>query len=420
MKKLGAVFRPEKPRSLAMQKGAELELPYLTMEQDAFAEDPFPHFARARAHHPWLARWMLGYVVTDYKAMRDLFAQENRMRMMYGRIVEIMQAKNTRWGDFQERHMLSMMGEQHKRIRDVLAPAFTPREANRNRGLMQEVINGLLDEWAPKAAFDFEEFASYFPITVMCRLIGAPPDVIPGLRSAMEAIGLSTSMDPRWLPAMQDGVVTMENFVDGLIADRHARPRTGEEPDLLDLLIQTNAEGGMTARELADVLIFLFVAGYDTSKNMLTLTFWKLLDHPDMYRRAGEDHDYARKVVEETFRYHSTTSNQRILNEDIEYRGVVLEKDSIVWFPLSIATRDERYSENADTFDPGREQKNRHIGFGLGAHICLGQYIARAQIHEGLHIICRRIRHPRSSGAEGYRPFPGTWGLRGLPIEFDT
>jgi hypothetical protein len=45
-----------------------------------------------------------------------------------------------------------------------------------------------------------------FPITVMCRLIGASPDVIPGLRSAMEAIGLSTSMDPRWLPAMQQGV----------------------------------------------------------------------------------------------------------------------------------------------------------------------------------------------------------------------
>jgi cytochrome P450 len=402
---------------MAMQLAADLDLPYLTMDEDAFAEDPFPHFTSARAQHPWLARWTLGYVVTDYKAMRDLFAQESRMRMMYDDIVAIMDAKGTPWGDFQQRHMLSMEGATHKRVRDVLAPSFTPRQANAHRPLMQQTITELLGEWAPKRAFDFEEFASYFPITVMCRLIGADPAVIPGLRSAMEAIGLSTSMDKRWLPAMQQGVVTMERFVDGLIADRRASPRSGEEPDLLDLLL--TSQDALSDRELADILIFLFVAGYDTSKNMLTLTMRLLIDRPDVYRRCAEDHAFARAVVEESFRYHSTTSNQRILNEDIDYRDVRLEKDAIVWFPLSVATHDPRYADHADSFDPGREQKNPHIGFGLGPHICLGQYIARAQIHEGLHLIAQRLLDPRTPGPQGYRPFPGTWGLRGLPIEFD-
>lgn len=403
-----------------MHRGADLELPCLAMEEDAFAADPFPHFARARAQHPWLARWTLGYVVTDYKAMRELLAQEAKMRTMYDGIVEIMQAKGTPWGDFQERHMLSMMGAQHKRIRDVLAPWFTPREANRNRGLMREVISQLLDAWVPKGSFDFEEFASYFPITVMCRLIGVSPDVIPGLRSAMEAIGLSSSMDPRWLSAMQEGVVTMERFVDCLLAERRADTRPGRDPDLLDLLLRTNAEGGMSDRELADVLIFLFVAGYDTSKNMLTLTMRELLERPDMYRRCGADHDYARKVVEESFRYGSTTSIERVLTEDIVYRDTVLEKGAVVWFPLSVATRDDRYAPQADRFDPDRVHESRNIAFGLGAHICLGQHIAKAQIHEGLHLICQRILNPRSCGPIGYRPFPGAWGLRGLPIEFDA
>lgn len=402
-----------------MQQGADLDLPWLAMEEDAFSADPFPHFARARAAHPWLARWKLGYVITDYQAIRDLFTREDRMRMMYDGIVEIMGAKGTPWGNFQERHLLSMSGAEHKRVRDVLAPSFTPREANRNRELMRRVIHGLLDEWAPKEAFDFEEFASYFPITVMCHLIGASPSVIPGLRSAMEAIGLSTSMDARWLPAMQDGVVTMETFVDGLIAERRAHPREGAEPDLLDLLMRTNAQGQISDRELADLLIFLFVAGYDTSKNMLTLIFRELITHPEMYRRCGEDHDYARRVVEETFRFHSTTSNQRLLNEDIEYRGVVLEKDAIVWFPLSVAVRDERYSAQADTFDPDRPKQTPHIAFGLGPHICLGQYIARFQIHEGLHAICGRLRNPATTGPLGFRPFPSTWGLRGMPITFE-
>lgn len=402
-----------------MQAASELQLPYLKMEDDDFAADPFPRFAEARAQHPWLARWTLGYVVTDYQAMRDLFAQESRMSMLYDNIVDIMGARGTPWGNFQQRHMLSMQGAEHKRIRDVLAPAFTPREATRRRPLMREVMSELLDEWGPRRAFDFEEFASYFPITVMCRLIGASPAVIPELRSAMEAIGLSTSMDRRWLPAMQEGVVTMERFVDELIAGRRASPAAGEEPDLLDLLMRAQEQGGLSYRELADLLIFLFVAGYDTSKNMITLTMRLLIDRPEMYRRAGADYDYARKVVEESFRYHSTTSNQRIVAEELVYRNVTLEKDAIVWFPLSVATHDPRYAEDAESFDPDRKRTIPHIGFGLGPHICLGQFIARAQIHEGLHLIAGRLLNPRTSGPGGYRPFPGTWGLRGLPVEFD-
>lgn len=403
-----------------MQMAAELDLPYLTMDEDAFAVDPFPHFARARNQHPWLARWKLGYVVTDYKAMRDLFSQEERMRMMYGSIVEIMDADGTPWGEFQKRHMLSQSGAGHRRIRDVLAASFTPRQANVHRALMRQTIEQLLDEWAPKGSFDFEEFASYFPITVMCRLIGASPEVIPSLRSAMEAIGLSTSMDRRWLPAMQEGVVTMERFVEGLIAERRANPHLeGSDQDLLDLLLQSQASGGLTDTELSDILIFLFVAGYDTSKNMLTLTMALLIDRPEDYQRSAADHDYARKVVEESFRYHSTTSSQRIMNEDIDYRDVTLEKDAIVWFPLSVATHDPRYAQDFDTFNPLRERNNPHIGFGLGAHICLGQYIARAQIHEGMHMVARRLRNPVTSGPQGYRPFPGAWGIKGLPISFD-
>ncbi len=402
-----------------MQAAAELDLPFLTMDQDEFAADPFPHFAAARAAHPWLARWSLGYVVTDYQAMRDLFSMEGKMRMLYDNIVAIMEAEGTPWGNFQQRHMLSMSGATHKRVRDVLAASFTPRQANLHRPLMQQVIANQLDEWAPRLAFDFEEFASYFPITVMCRLIGADPAVIPGLRSAMEAIGLSTSMDKRWLPAMQEGVITMENFVDDLIADRRAGKRVSEESDLLDLLLQAQDGGGLSDRELGDVLIFLFVAGYDTSKNMLTLTMRLLLDRPDVYRRCGEDHDFARKVVDESFRYHSTTSSQRILDDDITYRNVVLEKDAIVWFPLSVASHDSRLGERAEEFDPDRESLSPHIGFGLGPHICLGQYIARAQIHEGLHLIAQRLRNPVTTGPQGYRPFPGTWGIRGLPVEFE-
>jgi len=399
-------------------KGSDLELPYLEMESDAFAADPLPHFERARAAHPWLARWVLGYVVTDYKAMRDLFGREGEMGQLYDQIVDIMDAKGTRWGDFQQRHMLNQMGPAHKRYRDMLAASFTPRRMNELRPLMRETITGLLDEWAPKGSFDFEEFASYYPISVMCRMIGADPGVVPGLRTAMEAIGLSTSMDKRWLPAIQDVVERMEAFVIDLIAERRAHPHEGEQ-DLLDLLLGYHDRGELTELELTEMLIFLFVAGYDTSKNMTTLIMNLLLSRPEMYRHVGEDFDYGRKVVEEALRYHSTTSTQRVLLADMEYRGIVLEKGSIVWFPMSIAVHDDRYVSAPDSFDPDRKAETKHIAFGLGPHICLGQYLAQALIQEGLHIIAQRLHNPRSPGPRGWRPFPGAWGIRGLPITFD-
>jgi cytochrome P450 len=70
----------------------------------------------------------------------------------------------------------------------VLAPMFTPRAANQHRGLMREVLSRLLDEWAPRAQFDFEEFASYFPVTVICSLIGASSEALPTLRSSLETL----------------------------------------------------------------------------------------------------------------------------------------------------------------------------------------------------------------------------------------
>lgn len=403
-----------------MENGADLDLPFLDMGEDWFAANPYPEFARARAAHPWLARWPIGYVITDYQAIRDLFAMEGKMGQLYDDIVRLMDAEGTPWGDFQQRHMLSMSGVRHKHVRDVLAPSFTPRAANLHRELMRRTVAELLDEWIPQGQFDFEQFAGEFPVRVMTTLIGASPDVIPRLRSAMEAIGRSANMDKRWLPAMQEGVVVMEEFVVELIAERRANMRTGQEPDLLDLLMEVRDRDELTDREFEDLLIFLFVAGYDTSKNMLGLTMAELLREPEMYRRCGEDYDYARAVVEESFRCHSTISSQRVLLEDVVYRDVVLEKGAIVWFPLSVSLHDPRYADDPDRFDPERRKGLPHIGFGLGPHICLGQYIARFQIHEGMHQICRRIPNPRSPGPSGWRTFPGAWGVESLPIEFDV
>jgi cytochrome P450 len=409
---------PARRSGKAMQAISELELAHLAMEHPDFAADPFPRFAAARALHPWLARSNLGFVVTNYRAVRELMAMEASMRTPYDQMVDLMGARGTAWARFQEAHILSRSGPEHKRLRDILAPAFTPRRANLHRPLMREVIARLLDEWAPKRAFDFEEFASWFPVTVMCRLIGAPAQAIPQLRSSMEDLGLSVSMDPRYLPALESATGVINAFVLDLIAAREAGWQDGDEADLLDLLLQAKADGGLSRRELADILIFLLVAGFDTSKNVLTLAMHQMVKRPEDYARCARDPGFCGKVLDETMRFHSVTTTNRLLTADVTYREVLMPAGTVLWFPWSVAGRDETTIADADRFDPDRSQEHPHLGFALGAHICIGQFIARAQLAEGLHLIAQRITRPRSPGPLGWRPFPGVWGIRGLPIEF--
>jgi cytochrome P450 len=401
-----------------MQTVTDLALPFLAIDTPEFGRDPFSRFAEARAQHPWLAKTTYGYVVTEYAAIRDLLSMDDRMRPPHEVIIAAMNAEGSRWERFQLDSLMAVSGDTHRRIRDVVAPMFTPRAANQHRELMRATIRGVLDEWAPKGSFDFEEFASYFPINVMGALLGADPAAIPGLKTSLETLGLSFNMIPGFLPKLDEACATLEDYLARFIAERRAGVRRNTEPDLLDALLGAYDAGGLNDTELNSLLIFLFVAGYDTSKNVLTFIMHELMDRPEVYARCAEDPAYCRKVVEETLRYESPGTASRISDAEVVYRDVVIPKDTMLFLPMSIAGRDPATFAEPDRYDPERPNANRHLAFGRGAHICLGQYIARAQIEEGLHQIAQRLKDPKRAGPSGYRPFPGTWGMKGLPITF--
>jgi cytochrome P450 len=93
----------------------------------------------------------------------------------------------------------------------------------------------------------------------------------------------------------------------------------------------------------------------------------------------------------------------------------------MLFFTLNVAGRDPNAFPDPDSYQPERtiDPAKRHVAFGLGKHMCLGQYIARAQLQEGLHLIAQHMKHPRLAGEPGWRPFPGVWGIKGLPIAFE-
>ena len=199
-----------------MQNLAELDLPHLAMETAEFAADPFPHFEAARAIHPWLARSVFGYVVTEYIAMKDLMWFDASLRTANDGVVALMGAQDSFTGRFFQRNIFAQQGDTHRRLRNALAPIFTPRHANDVRQLMCEEIDRLLDGWAPLGRFEFQEFASYFPISVLSRMIGGPVDAIPRLRSSLESSSLLFSLESSKLPEIEAALLVLDDFAQGL------------------------------------------------------------------------------------------------------------------------------------------------------------------------------------------------------------
>jgi cytochrome P450 len=407
------------PQATPLDKLDLYKLPWNTPE---LAANPYPYIAAARAKHPWLAKTDEGYVVIGYQAIRDLMELDNndQMRASFDDIIEILGAKGTPWGRFTSEQMLALAGTEHKVLRDTFATRFTPRYANQIRPLMREIMSNLLDEWLPKGTFDFAEFSSYYPVSVMTSMIGAPLDVIPGLRESLETLGRAYSLNPELEPALQKAILHIDDFCQRLVEQRRRNPDHGGPEDLLDMLIDASSEGGIPERQLFDMLIFLFEAGYDTSKNVFTYMIFEITRHPDIYAKCAESIDYCRKAVEEFLRYMNPSHSFRTTDAEIVYDGVILPKDTMLFFSLAQSGRDPAAFENPDVFDPERpiDPRHRQLAFGLGKHMCLGQYIARAQIQEGLHMCAQRLKDPKVVGEVTYRLYPGLWGLESLPLEF--
>jgi cytochrome P450 len=313
----------------------------------------------------------------------------------------------------------SQRGAEHARIRGSVAAAYTPRHANQMRPVMRKVIDELLDVWAPKGAFDFAEFAASFPIAVMCALLGVSTEQIPRLRKSLEAQLVAISMNKAAMPDFMAGYQIMWDFADQVVREREASGAKHDDDALLDAMIAAKASGQLDDRELRYLIMVLLFAGYDTSKNMLTMTMYLLLDHPDMYARCAEDKAYCAQVIDEALRHSNIATPVRQVQTSFVYGGFKFEKGAIVYMATPLSGRDPQAFADPLRFDPEREDKTRHVAFGRGPHICIGQFLARAQLEEGLHAIAQRLRNPRRTGEIGWRPLLGAWGLTTLPIEFD-
>ena len=299
---------------------------------------------------------------------------------------------------------------QHQRLRALVNRGFTPRAIS---GLTDELRRrgaGLLDE-AGTEPFDFVHgFARELPSQAICLVLGVPPEDQPELVDWLDA-GIEAD-SPSILSA--DTMRRIRGYAVDLIADKRSHPDAG----IMSTIVHARADdgSGLSDEELIAFFALLFPAGAETTRSALAGAVKAFVDHPVEYVRLRADPALLPAATEEIIRWTTPSIyKRRTASRDVELAGVAIAAgDKVTLWEMS-ANRDERVFADPHRFDVGRSP-NPHLGFGWGAHFCLGAALARLEIKVTLELLLERCAGFEPAGPTAWMPNNRLFGLKTLPV----
>jgi cytochrome P450 len=365
----------------------------------------------------WLARTPLGFTVTRYADVVALL-RERRFHSALS-LLPMMQGIEGSQLEQQRPSILSMEGEEHTRVRRLVAPAFTPAAAHRLRPFMRDVIGELLDAVMDRGECEFvADVCEPYPIPIICELLGAPREDWQRFSHwATDIFRIFNQNLVEDLPAIEQAGDELEAYVTALVAERRADPRD----DLLSALIAVEEEGDrLSTEELVMLAEAVLMAGTDTTRNQLACAVALLGAHPGQWQRLVADPSLAPRAVDETMRYLGAVQGTvRVASDEIVYRDVTFPPGTLLFLSLSTANRDPEVFAIPDAVDIGREASVPHLTFGSGIHYCLGAHLARGELQEALTVLATRMPGLELAGTVEWKPENfGIWGPAKLPVRW--
>ncbi|MGI3200619.1 cytochrome P450 [Streptomyces sp. GLT-R25] len=316
--------------------------------------------------------------------------------------------------------MISLDPPEHSRLRRLVAKVFTMRRVEQSRPRVRQIANELVDAMvADGAPADFvRDFGLPLPIAVMCELLGVPFEDRTEFRRWADAY-LSTSKFTR--EQVADSRAQLREYVAALTAERRKEP----QDDLLSALVAArDAEDRLSEEELLTMAETILVAGHETTATQIPNFVYVLLTNLDQLAALRADLDMVPRAVEELLRYipaGAGSSQPRYALENVQLGGVTVRAGEPVVVDRSSANRDESIYTNADALDLARREAP-HIGFGHGAHHCLGAPLARMELQVTLHTLLTRLpglRFADSPDDVVWKSGVSTRGPERMPITWD-
>lgn len=321
--------------------------------------------------------------------------------------------------DLLDEHMLNKDGADHRRLRNLVSKAFTPKMIRALEPRIQAIANELIDGVIDAGEMDLvNDFAYHLPTIVIAELLGIP--VIDRNNFKRWSSVVTTPIFD--MEQQQEMEVHLRSFIDyirALFAERRASP----QDDLISGLLQVE-EGGdrLSEAEIISMMFLLMIAGHETTVNLIGNSVKALWKNPEQLERLKTDPALMDTAVEELIRYDGPVERAlvRFTIEDVELGGVTIPRGNHVILVLGSANHDPALFDEADQLDLSR-QPNPHLGFGKGAHYCLGAPLARLETAVALRTLLTRLPNLQPAvplEALIYRNVPIFRSLDRLPVKW--
>lgn len=317
------------------------------------------------------------------------------------------------------RTLVQMDPPDHATYRQISADWFRPKAIGRLESRVASLATRFVDRMAELGdECDFmADVAVHYPLYVILSLLGLPEADFPRmLRLTQEIFG---SSDQELARDDGDFMATMLEFFEyfqGVVDDRRARPRD----DMASAIANAQIDGEpIGLLEVVGYYVLIATAGHDTTSSAIGGGMHALLEHPDQLARLRADPSLVPTAVDEMIRWVSPVKQfTRTAMEDAEVGGVSISAGEKVLLSYPSANRDDSIFDDADRFDVGRSP-NRHLGFGFGAHYCLGTHLAKLEGKAIFAELLPRLASIEAAGPAEYMQTLFVGGPKHLPVRYE-
>lgn len=308
---------------------------------------------------------------------------------------------------------LNLDPPDHAAYRAVLMRHLDRKTIAAMDGKLRAWCARLIDGVKAKGGCDFTEaLGAGFPVSVFMELMGMPLERFEEFRGIVHEYFSKTTLERR---------IELQHQIIGIIAELIEARRANPGEDLVSKLLTDTVHGRpLTTEELQSIGFLLFLGGLDTVANGLTFAIRHLASDPDLQRRLSAQPEKIPDFVEESLRCYGVVNQTRIVKQDVEIAGAHFREGDMVVCILSLAGRDDRKNVDPGRFDIDRERR-QHIAFSIGAHTCIGNVLARAEMRTFVEEWLKRIPEFRIAPNAKLEWRPGlVFALPSLPLEWDV
>ena len=398
------------------------------LHDGSYFSNPFPLFSSLRKSSPvFFSETLGGWVVTRFQDVSDIL-HNHQDYSSKGRVLHLINKLDP---EIQKRLPLLQMhfatglahsdAPEHKRLRGLLAQAFTPKVSESMRPITRDVVSRVLSQLGSTSDLIHDVFTPV-PALVVGRLLGSTDADIPDLIRWAGAInGLYEKgglIDPQKAIYAEEMLQEIRIFVTRLANERRVlRDQGALDPsqDVLAGLVNAESLGdSLSDSELVSTVVTLFVAGHETTTHLLGNGMLALLTNPSQIQKIREQPDLIPSAVDEMARFDgSVPRSWRITKKEMEISGVLIPEGELVLPILSSANRDENEFIEPDTFDLTRDTR-KHLAFGRGVHVCLGAPLARIEGQEIIKQLLEKFPNIALQGSNDDLQWRKDVALRGL------